>query len=372
MGRGIADFAPGPDMLFASASYKEIRVPPMAMARRLFLTALGAGLASCGRNASTSPKPGALDTGRLDREFPALAARARPGDFNLGVLEARGEQLWCWNAPARMPMQSIFKAPLAAAALAEADAGRLKLSERIAIGPLDLSPPPSAINRAWPAPPRPEVMSLPAVDLIALAVQESDNTAADVLMKRIGGPGAVTAWLRSKDIVDMRIDRYERELQQEIAGMDSFRPAWKDEAAWTAARDAVPAATRQSAMDAYLADPRDTTTVPAALSFLYRLSLGDLISPASTRLLLRLMATTGAGAHRLAAGLPPGATLAHKTGTARTDLGFTPATNDIGLVTLADGRRFAIAGFLSGSTATEAQRDALFADAARLAAKAIG
>ena len=344
----------------------------MAMARRLFLTALGAALASCARRSSTAPKPGALDTDLLDRESPALAARARPGDFNLGVLEARGEQLWCWNAQARMPMQSVFKAPLAAAALAEVDAGRLKLDERIHITALDLSPPRSLINRAWPTPPEGHVMDLPAIDLIALAVQQSDNTAADAIMKRIGGPGAVTAWLRSKQIVDMSIDRYERELQQEVAGMDSFRPAWKDEAAWTAARDAVPAAAREAAMNAYLTDPRDTTTVPAALSFLYKLSLGELLSASSTRLLLRLMANTSTGAGRLAAGLPPGAVLAHKTGSARTDLGFTPATNDIGLVTLKDGRRFAIAGFLAGSTATEAARDALFADAARLVVRAIG
>ena len=215
-------------------------------------------------------------------------------------------------------------------------------------------------------------MDLPAIDLIALAVQQSDNTAADAIMKRIGGPGAVTAWLRSKQIMDMSIDRYERELQQEVAGMDSFRPAWKDEAAWTAARAAGPAAAREAAMNAYLADPRDTTTVPAALSFLYNLSLGNLLSAASTRLLLRLMTATTTGANRLAAGLPPGAVLAHKTGSARTDLGFTPATNDIGLVSLRDGRRFAIAGFLAGSTATEAARDRLFADAARLVVKAIG
>ena len=344
----------------------------MAMARRHFLAALGAGVAGCARDASQPAKAGALDTKLLDHEFPTLAARARPGDFNLGVLEARGEQLWCWNGETRMPMQSVFKAPLAAAALAEVDAGRLKLGERIPIGPLDLSPPPSAINRAWPSPPEGHVMNLPAVDLIALAIQQSDNTAADAIMKRIGGPGAVTAWLRSKQIVDMSIDRYERELQQEVAGMGSFRPAWKDEAAWTAARDAVPAAARQGAMDAYLADPRDTTTVPAALSFLHRLNLGELLSSASTRLLLQLMATTSTGLHRLAAGLPPGARLAHKTGSARTDLGFTPATNDIGLITLGDGRRFAIAAFLAGSTATESGRDSLFADAARLAARAVG
>ncbi|MDQ2861578.1 MAG: class A beta-lactamase [Pseudomonadota bacterium] len=344
----------------------------MTLARRHLLTALGAGLANCARRGPIAPRAGALDTLLLDGAFPALAARARPGDFNLGVLEARGERLWCWNPDKRMPMQSVFKAPLAAATLAEVDAGRLRLDERIPIGALDLSPPPGAIDRAWPSPPEGHTMNVPAIDLIALAVQQSDNTAADVIMKRIGGPGAVTAWLRAKGIADMSVNRYERELQQELAGMESFRPAWKDEAAWLAARDAVPAAIREGAMNAYLADPRDTTTVPAALGFLYKLSQGDLISPASTRLLLRLMSATATGAGRLAAGLPPDESLAHKTGSARTDLGFTPATNDIGLVTLKDGRKFAIAAFLAGSTATQAERDRLIADAARLAVKAMG
>jgi len=344
----------------------------METARRLFLTGLAGAVASCSRTASGVRTARAFDTKLLDRAFPALAARARPGFFNLGVLEARGEQLWCWNDQARMPMQSVFKAPLAAAALAEADAGRLKLDERIRITAMDLSPPHSPIDEAWPTPPEGHVMDLPAIDLIALAVQQSDNTAADVIMARIGGPGAVTAWLRSKQIMDMSVDRYERELQQEAAGMEPFRPAWKNLGAWLAARETVPAAAREAAMAAYLADPRDTTTIPAALNFLYKLSLGELISPASTRLLLRLMTDTTTGAARLRAGLPPGASLAHKTGSAGTDLGLTAATNDIGLVGLPDGRRFAIAGFLAASTATGAERDRLFADAARLVVKAIG
>jgi beta-lactamase class A len=237
---------------------------------------------------------------------------------------------------------------------------------------MDLSPLNGAIAEAWPSPPAGHVMNLPAVDLIALAVQESDNTAADVIMRRIGGPGAVTAWLRLKDIQDISVDRYERELQDDLAGMPPFEPAWKDPKLWMAARDAVPAAQRDAAMNAYLADPRDTATVPAALTFLHRLARGELLSPASTRLLLGLMTHTSTGLGRLRAGLPASASLAHKTGSSPTDLGFTPATNDIGIATLADGRVFFLAAFLAGSTATEADRDRLIADAARLAVRAMG
>jgi len=315
---------------------------------------------------------GPLNVKKLAASFAPLAARAAPGRFGLGVQILARDEVWLSDASGRFPMQSVFKAPLAAAALAEIDAGRLKLDEPIRITDLDLSPPFSAIDQAWPTPPEHHAALMPAIDLIALAVQRSDNTAADVIMKRIGGPGAVTAWLRSKDIEDMRIDRYERELQQDVAGMAPFQPQWKDQAVWIAARGAVPAVDREAAMNAYLADPRDTTTLPAALGFLSKLALGELISPASTRLLMKLMSSAATGAHRLVAGLPRGTVLAHKTGTSSTDLGLTPAIGDIGIATLPDGRRFAIAAFLAGSTATETQRDRLFADAARGVVAALG
>ena len=43
-------------------------------------------------------------------------------------------------------------------------------------------------------------ISLGVGELLELMMVDSDNTAADVLMKRIGGPGAVTAWLRMRAV----------------------------------------------------------------------------------------------------------------------------------------------------------------------------
>ena len=338
----------------------------MDPARRRLMICLGASVAGCVRRPRAALAPLALDHARLDREFPALAARARPAFLNAGVVVPSTGQNWVWDLTARMPLQGVFEAPLAAAALAQVDAGMLKLNERIRLTADDLSPPFGPIDAVWPSPPQNHVLDLPAVDLIALAVQQSDNTAADTIMKRIGGPAAVTDWLRAKGVDGMSIDRYERELQPAIAGMPPFEPEWKDRAAWMAARDAVPAETREAAINAYLADPRDTATVSSALEFLRRLTVESLISPASTRLLLRLMTESDTSARRLRAGLPPGARLAHKSGTAPTDLGLTPVVNDIGVVTLADGRTLAMAVFLAGSSATEAERDRLIADAARI------
>ncbi|MGH6971812.1 MAG: serine hydrolase, partial [Caulobacteraceae bacterium] len=193
--------------------------------------------------------------------------------------------------------------------------------------------------------------------------------AMDVLLAQIGGPGAVDAFLQAKGVDGVSIDRYQRQIGVAMFGMPTFRPAWKDEAAFDAARDQTPAPARQAAMDAFILDPRDGATVPAALGFLAMLANGSLISSASTAKLFSWMAD-GAGS-RLRAGLPSDVRLARVAGATPTDLGFTPAVAELGIATFPNGRRYALAAFLAGSTGTEAQRQGLFADAARLAVKAV-
>jgi beta-lactamase class A len=345
----------------------------MDLARRLALAGLGAALAQCTVRGPAAPRtgPAKLDQATLISGYAQLAARARPAAFGLGVALLSPPTAWISDTGARFPLVGEVKVLLAASALAQVDAGRLKLNEPIILSDQELSPGGGPVDHIFPSPPAGHRLTLALADLIALAVQRGDNTAADAVMKRIGGPAAITAWLRGKGLSEIRVDRYERELQVELAGMPPFEPAWKDSRPWLAARDAVPAPAREAATARYLADPRDTATLPATLAFLARLAGGELLSPASSRLLLRLMTDSDTDT-RLAAGLPPNAVLAHKAGAAATDLGLTAATNDIGLVTLAGGRRFAIAACLAGSTATQAERDRLIADAARLAASCVG
>ncbi|MEJ0064476.1 MAG: serine hydrolase [Caulobacteraceae bacterium] len=120
-------------------------------------------------------------------------------------------------------------------------------------------------------------------------MRENDGTAIDVLMKQVGGPGAVSAFLEQKGVTGLRVDRYAREIGVELLGMPSFRPDWKDPAAFSAARDQVTARERQSAMNQFILDPRDSSTVPAALGFLGLLAGGQLISPPSLARLLGWM-----------------------------------------------------------------------------------
>jgi beta-lactamase class A len=336
------------------------RIPMLLAAALLSLSACEKPMR---QTAAQTPR---LEMKQLDREIGAIAERAKPGVLGVGLMNLESGETWVFNGDRRFPMQSVFKAPLGAAVLAEVDAGRLSLAEVINLDEKDISAPFSPIADAWPA-----RRDYSVRELLVAAAGGSDNTAADVLMRRIGGPGAVTAWLDQKHVEEVRVDRYERELQPNVSGMASFRIAWKGEPAYLAAMHTVPEAMRRAAMAAYLADPRDTATPRGALSFLYVLNDGQLLKRESRVLLDQIMTETSTGANRLKAGFPKGARLEHKTGTARTDLGVNPAVNDVGIVTLPDGRRYAVAVFLSGSTLEDARRDAVIADVARAVTRGI-
>jgi beta-lactamase class A len=340
-----------------------------SLGRRDLLTGgASLALAACGQDkpltASRTPR---LDMQRLDKEIAALAARAAPGVLGFGLENLESGEFWVRLGDRTFPMQSVFKLPLGAAVLSEVDAGRLNLAETLTLTDKTLSPSWSPIADAWPG-----RTTYTALELLTAAVSDSDNTAADLLMRRIGGPGAVSGWLQSKKIEEIRVDRYERELQPNVYGMVSFRAAWRGEAAFNAAMATVPPARRHAAMLAYMADPRDSSTPRGMLGFLRKFDESELLSPASTRRLLTLMLASPRGADRIKAGLPNGASFAHKVGTSGTDQGLNAAYNDVGIFTLADRRSYAIAAFLTGSTAPESARAALFADLGRVAVRSVG
>ena len=329
--------------------------------REILLGAGAAALSACSRRTSmTVAHTPPLKMARLNREVGEIAARLAPGVLGAGLMNLDSGEAWTLNGARRFPMQSVFKAPLAAVVLGEAEAGRLSLDERLVLKPMDLSPPHSPIAEAWPI-----RADYTLRELLLAALVQSDNTAADVLMARIGGPGAVTAWLADKDLEEVRVDRYERELQTEMLGLSPFRPSWKGEAAFEAALATVPPAQARQALAAYLADPRDTATPRGALTFLDRLWDGELVGGPFRRMLLQAMAATTAGPQRLRAGLPKGAVFAHKTGAGRVVQGVTSVLNDIGVVTLPNQRSYAMAAFLAGATAPPAACEAALAEVAR-------
>ncbi|MDG2530745.1 serine hydrolase [Caulobacter endophyticus] len=328
-----------------------------ALLAALAVPALPTALAACREPARARREQALFDHQALTLALTAVAERARPGDLGVAVQDLTTAQRAAVAGDHLFPLAGVWTAPLASAVLAEVDAKALSLTDTIEVEDVDLSPPPGGVADAWPGRRRWTVE-----ELLKRAVAGGDNTAADVLMKRIGGPGAVTAWLDLKKVENLRVDRYARQLLPEQTGTASFRAEWRGQA-WRKAVLATPEATRRAAQRRYLADPRDSTTPLAALRFLEALNQGELTGQDDRRRLLRIM--EAAAGDRLRPALPAGARLAAVISATPWDLGLTAADNTLAMIRLKDGRRFAVAIFLKASPLEEADRDALMLDVMR-------
>ncbi|OCW93587.1 class A beta-lactamase [Alishewanella sp. HH-ZS] len=227
-------------------------------------------------------------------------------------------------------MCSTFKLALAAAYLREADQGRLDLDEMLPYSEADLLP--------W-APVTREHLAKGGMTIIALlqaAQQFSDGVAANLLVKRLGGPAMVTAKFREMGDNITRLDRYEPDLGLVLS-----------------------------------ADLRDTTTPRAMAQLVQRITCGELLQQDSRQRLLQWMESTNTGSKRLRAGLPATWRSGNKTGTGRTE-GTTNKYNDIA-ITFPPGRSpIIIAAYFDSGEYTgqiEDRHQAVLADVGRIAAE---
>ena len=200
--------------------------------------------------------------------------------------------------------------------------------------------------------------------LITRAVQQSDNTCNDAVLRRAGGPEAVRAFLRDKGIEGIRFGPGERLLQSAIAGME-WKQSYAVNRGFEAARASVPAGVRRAAFERYVANPMDGATPRGIVQALARLKRGELLSPASTQKLLSIMANTRTGPQRLKGGLEPGWRLSHKTGTGQIYGGVQAGYNDIGIVTTPDGHTYAVAVLIRKTAAPNIQRMATMQNTVR-------
>jgi len=169
-------------------------------------------------------------------------------------------------------------------------------------------------------------------ELIQLAAGQSDNGAEETLLRIIGGPAIVQSYVRSLGITAFQLIDSEHDLDrhESLQYRDWIEPA-------------------------------------AAVQLLQRLVQNPPISPAANAFLVQTLTASVTGPNRLRAGLPPSTPLAHKTGSSGTHGGITAATNDMGLITLPDGRKLAVAVLVTDSRANEATREGVIARIARAA-----
>jgi beta-lactamase class A len=191
---------------------------------------------------------------------------------------------------------STFKVYAAARVLQKSARGELHLTDPVYIEP-------AAVVRNSPITGPHAGGTLTVAQLCEAALQRSDSTAGNLLLKAIGGPGAITAFARSIGDDKTRLDRWETELNAAIPG-----------------------------------DPRDTST-PYALGGGYRkLLTGDVLAEPQRKQLEDWMRGSVTSARAIRASLPTGWTAADKTGSG--DYG---STNDIGVLYGPDGRRVLLA-----------------------------
>jgi beta-lactamase class A len=276
----------------------------------------------------------------LQSKVTAIAADAR-GTVSVSCLLA-GTDLNCDLHPHNhAPMQSMFKFPLALTVLHLADAGKLLPNQRPGES-LDLTLdrtvrflPEDRIPHAYsPLTDRyPEAnVDVPLRELIQLAAGESDNAATETLLRIIGGPSVVQSYIRSLGIAEFQLQDGERGLHRDPS-----------------------------------AQYRNWIAPATAVQLLERLVNSPPLSHSANEFLLQILTASLTGPNRLRAGLPQGTVLAHKTGTSGEHDGKAEATNDIGLITLPDGRRLAVAVFVTDARADEATRDSVIARIGRAA-----
>lgn len=217
------------------------------------------------------------------------------------------------NAEKKLPMQSVFKYHIALAVLDLVDKGKLSLDQKVFIKKSELLP------NTW-SPIReknPEGnFEMPISELIEYSVAMSDNVGCDVLLRLIGGPKVVHDFLISKGAKDTQIV-YNEELMQS---------AWKNQY-------------------------ENYTTMKSATKLLNDFYKSKILSKKSTEFLLAVMYRTSTGLNKIVEQLPKSAKVAHKTGSSgKNNAGLTGAENDIAIITLPNGKTYAIAIFVSDST----------------------
>jgi beta-lactamase class A len=161
-----------------------------------------------------------------------------------------------------------------------------------------------------------------ARSLMGRMLIHSDNVATDILLADLGGPRVLQRWLDDNGVTGLHVDRTIAQL------LSAKRDLW---------------------------DRRDSSTPVAMVDLLRRIYKAELISPHSRDTLLSFMARCETGKNRMKALLPFGTPVEHKTGT------LTGLADDVGFITLPDGRRVAVAIFTRGGT----DRPRTIAEAAR-------
>lgn len=220
----------------------------------------------CAANAATIDNATLTAVARLQEAH--LGAR-----IGIAVVDIASGETVSYRGNERFPLNSTYKALLCGALLSKADKGELSLNDTTQFSQSELVEY-SPVTSKFVAP-----ATMSWQQLCSAAVSESDNTAANQVTKKLGGPAAITQFIASSGDSVTRLDRYEPELNSAIPG-----------------------------------DLRDTTTPLAVSKTLQKLALGDVLTPRSRAQLVQWMRDDKVANPLLRSVLPAGWEIGDKTG----------------------------------------------------------
>ncbi|HEX5259138.1 MAG TPA: serine hydrolase [Sphingomicrobium sp.] len=231
----------------------------------------------------------------VEQQLSSLASGSS-ADVGIAALDLNTGESVSLKGDTPFPMASTVKVAIAALYLSQVDHGQKTLDDTID--------------------------GQPVRKLLGRMLIYSDNHAADILFKDVGGPTAVHHFLTQNGIQGVHVDRTIAQL------LSARRDLW---------------------------DTRDSSTPRGMIALLKSIYRAQIISPQSRDYLLGVMAKCETGKNRMKWLLPAGTPVEHKTGT------LTGLADDVGFISMPDGHRIALAIFTRGGS----DRPRTIAEAAR-------
>jgi beta-lactamase class A len=232
------------------------------------------------------------------------------GQVGIAVMDLSTGDTLVYNPNIAFAMQSVYKFPLALAVLKKVDEGKLSLGQKIRLTKRDLLPGTwSPLTKKYPE----ANVEVTLQEVLMYTVTHSDNNGCDILFRLLGGPASVQEYVRQLGVKEITIVTTEEEMGK---GWDVQFTNW--------------------------CKPH------AMLQLLQMFYDKKLLSASSQQLLWKMMAETSRGANRIKGLLPQDTEVLHRPGTGgTTNEGVTGAVNDVGIVTLPNGKHAAIVVYMN-------------------------
>lgn len=282
-----------------------------------------------------------------------------PGRVGIAIYTPFSEEVIGKRHTERFPQQSVSKMWVALAILEQEAAGKLSLDKRVRVNRDDVVVFSQPLKRYLG---EKGEFEMPVRELLAHAINASDNLANNVLLRVAGGPKSINQMLDRRKVQSIRFGPGEVLLQSAIAGLE-WHPEYRKGNAFKEQRSRIPLEQRRTALEKYLASPLDGAAPGTIALALRRFGERGPNDPGAK--LLKLMANTSTGRSRLRSGLAPRWSLAHKTGTGQVLGSISTAINDVGVMKAPDSCRYQVAVMIAETRAGREVSNGLMQNVAR-------